>query len=106
MTLWPSAPSTRLRTVKDNGTIFAPSLPMIYRAKALVARHLRACWSAGKTLRSPTATSLTATPVQGTEAGLGAAGGKVGPIVSFDPQQASFDSEAGQIVEPAPDAYW
>src|SRR5262249_14819068 len=34
-----------------------------------------------------------------------AAGGKVQGPVGFDPQQASFDSEAGQLVAGSPDAY-
>ena len=105
MTLWPSASSTRLRTVKDNGTIFRTVPADDLQAKALVlaiAKHV----GTGKTIaiayrNEPYGDALS----KGLKQAWEATGGKVGPIVSFDPQQASFDSEAGQIVDAAPDAY-
>jgi branched-chain amino acid transport system substrate-binding protein len=105
LTLWPSATSTRLRKVKDDGTIFRTIPADDLQAKALVLaieKHV----GKGKTVavafrNEPYGDALSKSFKQDWEA----AGGKVDTIVTFDPQQASFDSEAGQTLAGNPDAY-
>jgi ABC-type branched-subunit amino acid transport system substrate-binding protein len=105
ITLWPTATSTRLRTVKDGGTIFRTVPADDLQAKALV-QAIEKNVGKGKTVaiayrNEPYGDALSKGFTQAWEA----EGGKVSSTVSFDPQQASFDSEAGQIVDGNPDAY-
>ncbi len=105
ITLWPTATSTRLRTVEDEHTIFRTVPADDLQAKALVMAIEKNAGK-GKTVavafrNEPYGDALSKNFKQNWEA----AGGKISTTVSFDPQQASFDSEAGQIVEGNPDAY-
>jgi branched-chain amino acid transport system substrate-binding protein len=105
ITLWPVASSTRLRTVNDEGTIYRTVASDDLQSKALVLaieKHV----GKGKTVsvvyrNEPYGDALSKSFAKDWEA----AGGKVSGTVSFDPQQASFDSEAGQIVANNPDAF-
>lgn len=105
ITLWPQASSTRLRTVDDGGTIFRTVAADDLQSKALVqaiGKHV----GKGKTVaviyrNEPYGDALSKSFAKDWEAD----GGKVSVTVSFDPQQASFDSEAGQAVAGAPDAF-
>lgn len=107
ITMWPTASSARLRTVKDGGTIFRTVPADGLQSKALVAAITDALGSAsGKKLaiayrNEPYGEGLA----KATAEMWKAAGGTVGAPIGFDPQQASFDSEAGQLVAAAPDAY-
>jgi branched-chain amino acid transport system substrate-binding protein len=105
ITLWPVASSTRLRTVNDEGTIYRTVAADDLQSKALVLaieKHV----GKGKTVavvyrNEPYGDALSKSFAKDWEA----AGGKVSVTVSFDPQQASFDSEAGQVVADNPDAF-
>jgi len=107
MTMWPTASSMRLRTVKDDGTIFRTVPPDSLQTKALMAALTPALGGvAGKTLsiayrNEPYGEGLARSVSQAWQA----AGGKVQGPIGFDPQQASFDSEAGQLVVGSPDTY-
>ena len=107
VTIWPTGTSMRLRTIKDEGTIFRTVPPDSLQALALVA--------ASPTSSAPPSGKLVSVVYRNEPYGEGLAkdfaaawqakGGKVqGPVV-FDPDQATFDSEAGQIVANNPDAY-
>jgi ABC-type branched-subunit amino acid transport system substrate-binding protein len=107
VTIWPVGTSMRLRTIKDEGTIFRTVPPDSLQAHALVAAVIDKLGSADGKLVSviyrnePYGEGLA----KGFAAAWEAKGGKVqGPVV-FDPAQATFDSEAGQVVANNPDAY-
>jgi branched-chain amino acid transport system substrate-binding protein len=105
ITLWPLASSERLRTVEDDGTIFRTVPADSLQTKALIgAMEQEAGPLDGKTLsiayrNEPYGEGLA----NSVAAAFKAAGGKVNTIVGFDPQQASFDSEAQESVEGSPD---
>lgn len=107
ITLWPTASSVRLRTVKDEGTIFRTVPSDALQTQALMAALTDALGGvSGKTLsivyrNEPYGEGLAKSVAQAWQA----AGGKVQGPIGFDPQQASFDSEAGQIVAGNPTAY-
>ncbi len=107
MTLWPTASSERLRTVKDDGTIFRVVPADALQTNALMAAMIDGMGSpSGKTLaiayrNEPYGEGLAKSVTKAWEA----AGGKVHAPIGFDPQQASFDSEAGRLVAGAPDVY-
>jgi branched-chain amino acid transport system substrate-binding protein len=107
ITLWPTGTSMRLRTIKDEGTIFRTVPPDSLQAYALAA-------AVADKVGDPKGKLLSIAyrnePYgEGLAKDLGAIwiakGGKVqGPVV-FDPAQATFDSEAQQVVDNNPDAY-
>lgn len=95
VTLWPIGTAMRLRTIKDEGTIFRTVPPDSLQAYALAAAVV-------DKIGDPKGKVLS---IADLVAGWTAKGGKVqGPIV-FDPAQATFDSEAQQVVDNNPDAY-
>lgn len=107
ITLWPVGTSMRLRTIDDKGTIFRTVPPDSLQALALVAAVADKLGGASGKLVSiayrnePYGDGLS----KDFTAAWQAKGGKVqGPVV-FDPAQATFDSEAQQIVDGNPDAY-
>jgi ABC-type branched-subunit amino acid transport system substrate-binding protein len=107
ITLWPVGTSMRLRTIKDEGTIFRTVPPDSLQAYALAAAAADKLGDAkGKLLsiayrNEPYGEGLA----KDLSAAWTAKGGKVqGPVV-FDPAQATFDSEAQQVVDGNPDAY-
>ncbi len=104
VTLWPTATSTRLRTVKDDGTIFRTVPPDDLQARALVLamdKYIGKGKSVSIAYRNePYGDALSKSFVQAWTAD----GGKILADVSFDPQQATFDSEADQTVADKPDA--
>ena len=105
ITLWPTATSTRLRKVNDDHTIYRTVPADDLQAKALVLaidKHIGKGKKVSVAYRNePYGDALAKSFSDNWQA----AGGTVTGKVSFDPQQASFDSEAGQIVEGDPDAY-
>ena len=107
ITLWPLASSERLRTVKDEGTIFRIVPADALQTNALMAAIVDGMGSPkGKTLgiayrNEPYGEGLAKSMSKAWEA----AGGKVQAPIGFDPQQASFDSEAGKLVAGSPDTY-
>ena len=107
MTLWPLASSERLRTVKDDGTIFRVVPADAIQTNALMAAIVDGMGSpVGKTLaiayrNEPYGEGLAKSMAKAWQA----AGGKVQEPIGFDPQQASFDSEAGRLVAGSPDTY-
>jgi ABC-type branched-subunit amino acid transport system substrate-binding protein len=97
----------RLRTIKDEGTIFRTVPPDSLQARALAAAvEDKLGGASGKLLsiayrNEPYGEGLS----KDLSAAWQAKGGKIqGPVV-FDPTQATFDSEAQQIVDNNPDAY-
>src|SRR6202167_6409242 len=107
ITVWPTGTSMRLRTIKDEGTIFRTVPPDSLQAYALAA-------AVADKLGDPKG-KLLSIAYRNEPYGEGLAkdlaaiwtakGGKVqGPVV-FDPAQATFDSEAQQVVDNNPDAY-
>jgi ABC-type branched-subunit amino acid transport system substrate-binding protein len=107
VTIWPVGTSMRLRTIKDEGTIFRTVPPDSLQALALVNAAIDKLGTANGKLASviyrnePYGEGLA----KDFSAAWTAKGGKVqGPTV-FDPAQATFDSEAGQAVANNPDAY-
>jgi len=107
VTIWPTGTSMRLRTIKDEGTIFRTVPPDSLQALALVAGVADKLGTASGKLVSvayrnePYGEGLAKNFSEAWKA----KGGKTqGPVV-FDPTQATFDSEAGQIVANNPDAY-
>lgn len=105
--LMPTGTSMRMRTVDDQGTIIRVVPPDSLQANALAeAAAIRLGGAKGKTVSigyrnepygEGLAKDFTAT--------WEAKGGLVtGPVV-YDPNQATFDSEAGSIVAGDPDAY-
>ena len=107
VTIWPVGTAMRLRTIKDEGTIFRTVPPDSLQALALVNAAIDKLGTANGKLASvvyrnePYGEGLAKDFVTAWKA----KGGKVqGPIV-FDPAQATFDSEAGQAVANNPDAY-
>lgn len=105
ITLWPLASSTRLRTVKDDGTIYRTVAADDLQSKALVQaieNHVGKGKSVAIVFRNePYGDALSKSFTTDWKA----AGGTITTTVSFDPQQQSFDSEAGQVVADNPDAY-
>jgi len=105
ITLWPTATSTRLRKVNDDHTIYRTVPADDLQAKALVLaieKHIGKGKKVSVAYRNePYGDALAKSFNDNWQA----AGGMVTGSVSFDPQQASFDSEAGQIVDANPDAY-
>ena len=107
ITVWPVGTSMRLRTIKDEGTIFRTVPTDNLQARAVAAAVAdRLGGASGKLLsiayrNEPYGEGLS----KDLSAAWQAKGGKIqGPVV-FDPTQATFDSEAQQIVENNPDAY-
>jgi ABC-type branched-subunit amino acid transport system substrate-binding protein len=105
ITLWPLATSTRLRTVKDDGTIYRTMPADDLQSKALVQAIVNNVGK-GKAVaivfrNEPYGDALSKSFTKDWQA----AGGTITTTVSFDPQQESFDSEAGQVVAGNPDAY-
>jgi ABC-type branched-subunit amino acid transport system substrate-binding protein len=107
ITVWPVGTSMRLRTIKDEGTIFRTVPPDSLQAHALAAAiEDKLGGASGKLLsiayrNEPYGEGLS----KDLSAAWQAKGGKMqGPVV-FDPTQATFDSEAQQIVDNNPDAY-
>src|SRR5690348_10585474 len=107
VTIWPVGTSMRLRTIKDEGTIFRTVPPDSLQALALalaVADKLGA--TEGKLVsvvyrNEPYGEGLARDFSKAWQA----KGGKIqGPVV-FNPDQATFDSEAGKAVANNPDAY-
>src|SRR3954447_24815133 len=107
ITIWPTGTSMRLRTIKDEGTIFRTVPPDSLQALALVAGVADKLGAASGKLVSiayrnePYGEGLAK---NFSEAWKAKGGNIQGPVV-FDPTQATFDSEAGQIVANNPDAY-
>jgi branched-chain amino acid transport system substrate-binding protein len=108
VTLWPTASSTRMRTVDDAGTIFRTVPPDDRQAVAVAeAISLTLGGASGKTVsvayrNEPYGEGLAKNFISVWES----KGGKVqGPVV-YDPNQATFDSEAQSIVANAPAAYF
>jgi branched-chain amino acid transport system substrate-binding protein len=107
VTIWPTGTSMRLRTIKDEGTIFRTVPPDSLQALALVSAAEDKLGGANGKLVSviyrnePYGEGLA----KNFSSAWQAKGGKIqGPIV-FDPAQATFDSEASQVVANNPDAY-
>jgi ABC-type branched-subunit amino acid transport system substrate-binding protein len=107
ITIWPTGTSMRMRSIDDQGTIFRTVPPDSLQAYALVAAVEDKLGGAQGKLVSvayrnePYGDLLS----KGFVEAWTAKGGKVqGPVV-FDPNQATFDSEAGQTVANNPDAY-
>src|ERR1700734_2354909 len=107
ITLWPTGTSMRLRTIKDEGTIFRTVPPDSLQAHALLAAVEDKLGDASGKLLSvayrnePYGEGLS----KDLSAAWQAKGGKIqGPVV-YDPTQATFDSEAEQILDHNPDAY-
>ena len=105
--LMPTGTSMRMRTVDDEGTIIRVVPPDALQANALAeAAATRLAGAEGKTVsvgyrNEPYGEGLA----KDFTAAWEAKGGVVkGPVV-FDPNQATFDSEAGSIVAGDPDAY-
>ncbi len=107
MTLWPLASSERLRTVKDDGTIFRIVPADALQTNALMAAIVDGMGApAGKTLAFGYRNDAYGEGLaKSFSKAWTAAGGKIQGPVGFDPQQASFDSEAGLMVAGAPDIY-
>lgn len=104
--LWPQATSTRLRTIDDKGTVFRTVPPDNLQARALAL--------AIKASMNPEGTTVSVVyrnePYgEGIAKDFSAAwkklGGKIQGPLAFDPNQASFDSEAEKVVANNPDAY-
>lgn len=107
ITIWPTGTSMRMRSIDSQGTIFRTVPADSLQAYALVAAVADKLGSTeGKTVsiayrNEPYGDLLS----KGFAEAWTAKGGKIqGPVV-FDPNQASFDSEAGQTVANNPDAY-
>lgn len=105
VTIWPTGTAMRLRTIKDEGTIFRTVPPDSLQALALVNAAIDKLGTASGKVASvvyrnePYGEGLA----KDFAAAWAAKGGKVqGPVV-FDPAQATFDSEAGQVVANNPD---
>jgi ABC-type branched-subunit amino acid transport system substrate-binding protein len=107
ITIWPTGTSMRMRSIDSQSTIFRTVPADSLQAYALVAAVTDKLGTAeGKTVsvayrNEPYGDLLS----KGFAEAWTAKGGKVqGPVV-FDPNQATFDSEAGQTVANNPDAY-
>src|ERR1700685_3892621 len=105
ITVWPVGTSMRLRTIKDEGTIFRTVPPDSLQARALAAAVADKLGDPkGKLLsiayrNEPYGEGLS----KDLSAAWTAKGGKVqGPVV-FDPAQATFNSDAQQVVDNNPD---
>jgi branched-chain amino acid transport system substrate-binding protein len=107
ISLWPLGTAMKLRTIKDEGTIFRTVPPDSLQADALAeAVADKVGDPKGKLLsiayrNEPYGEGLAKDLI----AAWTAKGGKVqGPVV-FNPDQPTFDSEAEQVVANNPDAY-
>ncbi len=105
--LWPQATSTRLRTIDDKGTIFRTVPPDSLQARAL-AIAVRSSFKSPK--GKVVSIAYRNEPYgEGLSKDFSTAwkkmGGKVQGPVAFDPNQASYDSEAAKIVSGNPDAF-
>jgi branched-chain amino acid transport system substrate-binding protein len=107
ITIWPTGTSMKMRSIDDKGTIFRTVPPDSLQALAMVAAVTDMLGGAEGKLVSiayrnePYGELLS----KGFADAWKAKGGKIqGPVV-FDPNQASFDSEAQQTVANNPDAF-
>jgi branched-chain amino acid transport system substrate-binding protein len=107
ITLWPTGTSMRMRSIKDEGTIFRTVPPDSLQALALVSAVADKLGAIKGKLVSvayrnePYGELLS----KGFADAWTSQGGKIAGPVVFDPNQATFDSEAGQTVAGNPDAY-
>jgi len=105
ITLWPQASSTRLRAVKDNGTIYRTVAADDLQSKALVMAiesYVGKSRNVAVIFRNELfGDALSKAFIRDWQA----AGGKVVTTVSFDPQQENFDTEAALALAQSPDAY-
>lgn len=107
ITMLPSATAAKLRLTDDGGTIFRTAPPDNLQAQALVT-------AVQAQLGSPQGKTVSI-GYQNSPYGQGLAntfkdawiklGGKVEGPVGYDPNQPTYDSEAGQILAGSPDAY-
>jgi branched-chain amino acid transport system substrate-binding protein len=107
VSIWPTGTSMRLRSIDGKGTVFRAVPPDSLQALALVAAVEDMLGGAEGKLVSvayrnePYGEGLSKDFIEAWTA----KGGKTqGPVI-YDPQQATFDTEAGQIVANDPDAY-
>jgi ABC-type branched-subunit amino acid transport system substrate-binding protein len=102
----PTATSTKLTTLADDDTIFRTSPPDSLQARALVAGAEEALGGAeGKTVaigyqNSPYGEGLADSFADAWKA----LGGSIQGPVGYDPNQTSYDSEAGKLMGGDPDA--
>src|SRR4051794_16016679 len=107
ITIWPTGTSMRMRSIDSQGTIFRTVPPDSLQAHALVAAVAD---KLGGTKDKLVSVAYRNEPYgdllsKGFAQAWTAKGGKIqGPVV-FDPNQATFDSEAAQTVANNPDAY-
>jgi branched-chain amino acid transport system substrate-binding protein len=107
ITVLPSATSARLRKTDDGGTIFRTAPPDNLQAIALItAVQAQLGGAQGKTVsigyqNSPYGEGLANT----FKDAWTKLGGSIQGPVGYDPNQPSYDSEAGKIVAGKPDAY-
>jgi branched-chain amino acid transport system substrate-binding protein len=103
----PTATSTALRDVEDDGTVYRTTPPDSLQAQALVQGVEKALGGAdGKTVaigfqNAPYGEGLSNSFKEAWEA----KGGTIQGPVGYDPGQPSYDSEAGKLTEGDPDAY-
>lgn len=106
--LWPQAGSSAVTTLKDNDTVFRSVANDVSQAKAEVtAIKLFLHGANGKTVsvayrNEPYGEDLATLFGKDWQA----AGGKIQGPVAFDPNEASYDSEAAKIVSGKPDAFY
>jgi ABC-type branched-subunit amino acid transport system substrate-binding protein len=107
ITMLPSATSAKLRKTDDGGTIFRTAPPDNLQALALIDAVTKQLGGAqGKTVtigyqNSPYGEGLANTFKDTWEK----AGGKIQGPVGYDPNQPSYNTEAGKILAGNPDAY-
>ena len=107
ITMLPSATSAKLRKTDDGGTIFRTAPPDNLQAQALItAVQAQLGGAQGKTVsigyqNSPYGEGLANT----FKDAWTKLGGKIQGPVGYDPNQLTYDSEAGKIVANNPDAY-
>ena len=105
--MFPSATSTKLRTVDDGHTIFRTTPPDSLQAIALekaVAQSLGG--AGGKVLAIGYQNSPYGEGLAKTIAAIWTkSGGKVSGPLGYDPNQSSYDSEAGKLTADNPDAF-
>jgi ABC-type branched-subunit amino acid transport system substrate-binding protein len=104
--LWPQATSTRLRTIDDKGTVFRTVPPDNLQARALALAIKASMNPKGKTVsvvyrNEPYGEGIA----KDFSAAWKKLGGKIQGPLAFDPNQASFDSEAEKVVANNPAAY-
>lgn len=107
ITVLPSATSAKLRKTDDGGTIFRTAPPDNLQAQALItAVQAQLGGAQGKTVsigyqNSPYGEGLANT----FKDAWTKLGGKIQGPVGYDPNQPTYDSEAGKILANNPDAY-